>query len=73
VLEASLEYRVSSRTAEKTLSEGEKKKEKNYRIKSEIWGLGDVSEVKSTDCSSRGPEFNAQQPHGGSQLSIMGI
>jgi hypothetical protein len=28
--------------------------------------------VKSTDCSSRGPEFNSQQPHGGSQPSIMG-
>ena len=28
--------------------------------------------VKSTDCSSRGPEFNSQQPHGGSQTSVMG-
>jgi hypothetical protein len=27
--------------------------------------------VKSTDCSSRGPEFNSQQPHGGSQPSVM--
>jgi hypothetical protein len=27
----------------------------------------DGSAVKSTDCSSRGPEFNSQQPHGGSQ------
>jgi hypothetical protein len=27
---------------------------------------------KSTDCSSRGPEFNSQQPHGGSQPSVMG-
>ena len=23
--------------------------------------------VKSTNCSSRGPQFNSQQPHGGSQ------
>jgi hypothetical protein len=23
-------------------------------------------------CSSRGPEFNSQQPHGGSQPSVMG-
>jgi hypothetical protein len=30
------------------------------------------SEVKSTDCSSRGPEFNSQQPHGGSLPSVMG-
>jgi hypothetical protein len=28
--------------------------------------------VKSTECSSRGPEFNSQQPHGGSQPSVMG-
>jgi len=27
--------------------------------------------VKSMDCSSRGPEFNPQQPHGGSQPSLM--
>jgi hypothetical protein len=31
------------------------------------------SEVKSTDCSSRGPEFNSQQPHGGSQPSVVGF
>jgi hypothetical protein len=30
------------------------------------------SAVKSTDYSSRGPEFNSQQPHGGSQPSAMG-
>jgi hypothetical protein len=28
--------------------------------------------VKRTDCSSKGPEFNSQQPHGGSQPSVMG-
>jgi hypothetical protein len=27
--------------------------------------------AKSTDCSSRGPEFKSQQSHGGSQPSIM--
>ena len=32
----------------------------------------DGSGVKSTDCSSRDPEFNSQQPHGGSQPSVMG-
>jgi hypothetical protein len=26
---------------------------------------------KSADCSSRGPEFNSQQPHGGSLPSVM--
>jgi hypothetical protein len=28
--------------------------------------------VKSTGCSSRGPEFNSQQTHGGSQPLVMG-
>ena len=30
-----------------------------------------VKRVKSTDCSFRGPKFKSQQPHGGSQLSVM--
>jgi hypothetical protein len=29
-----------------------------------VWRDG--SAVKSTDCSSEGPEFNSQQPHGDS-------
>jgi hypothetical protein len=33
---------------------------------------GDGSAIKSTDCFSINPEFNSQQPHGGSQLSVMG-
>jgi len=40
-----------------------KKKKKDWR---------DGSVVKSTDCSSWGPEFKSQQPHGGSQPSVMG-
>jgi hypothetical protein len=32
----------------------------------------DGSAVRSTDASVRGPEFNTQQPHGGSQPSVMG-
>ena len=35
-------------------------------------GWRDGSVVKSTDCTSRGPEFNSQQPHGGSQSSLTG-
>jgi hypothetical protein len=27
--------------------------------------------VKSTNCSSEGPEFKSQQPHGGLQPSVM--
>jgi hypothetical protein len=34
-------------------------------------GWRDGSGVKSTDCSSRDPELNSQQPHGGSQPSVM--
>jgi hypothetical protein len=36
-------------------------------------GWRDGSAVKTTDCSSRGHEFNSQQPHDGSQLSAMGF
>jgi hypothetical protein len=35
-------------------------------------GWIDGSVVKSADYSSRGPEFNSEQPHGGSQPSVMG-
>jgi hypothetical protein len=35
-------------------------------------GWRDGSAIKSTNCSSRGPEFNSQQPHGGSQPPVMG-
>ena len=34
-------------------------------------GWWDGSAGKSTDCSSKGPEFKSQQPHGGSQPSAM--
>jgi hypothetical protein len=34
-------------------------------------GWRDGSAGKSTDCSSKGPEFKSQHPHGGSQLSVM--
>jgi len=34
-----------------------------------VWRDGSV--VKSTDWSSRGPEFKSQQPRGGSQPSVM--
>jgi len=42
-----------------------------YCIRMFLRGWRDGLEVKSTDCSSRGPEFNSQQPHGGSQPSVM--
>jgi hypothetical protein len=41
-------------------------------LKTENMGWRDGSAVKSADCSTTGPEFNSQQPHGGSQPSVMG-
>jgi hypothetical protein len=72
--EASLVYKVSSRTARaiqrNPVSKNQnqnKTKQKNIKIR----GWRDGSAVKSTDCSSRGSEFKSQQPHGGSQPSVM--
>jgi hypothetical protein len=42
-----------------------------YREMSRTWRDG--SAVRSTDCSSRGPVFISQQPHGGLQPSVMGF
>jgi hypothetical protein len=36
-------------------------------------GWRDGSVVNSTDCSSRAPEFNSQQPCGGAQPPTMGF
>ena len=43
----------------------------HFIFKNTVWEWRDGSVVKITGCSSRGPEFNSQQPHGGSQPSIM--
>ena len=40
-------------------------------IEKQVLGWRDGSAVKSTDCSFRGPEFNSQQSHVGSQPSVM--
>jgi hypothetical protein len=35
------------------------------------WGAGEMAQwVRAPDCSSEGPEFKSQQPHGGSQPSV---
>jgi hypothetical protein len=45
--------------------------QRTYKVKKlKIRGWRDGSAVESTDCFSRGPEFNSQQPHGGSQPSV---
>jgi hypothetical protein len=46
-----------------------KKKKKKKKKRYGDWRNGSV--VKNTDCSSEGSEFKSQQPHGGSQPSIM--
>jgi hypothetical protein len=52
-----------------TLSQKNKVKREIKRIIIIDWQDGSVG--KSTDCSSKGPEFKSQQPHGGSQPSVM--
>ena len=39
--------------------------------KYEQLGWREGLEVKNTNCPSKGPEFNSQQPQGGSQPSVM--
>jgi hypothetical protein len=51
---------------------GQDNKHLTTKSKVESRGWKNGSAVKSTDCSSRGPEFNSQQPHDGSQPSVMG-
>jgi hypothetical protein len=63
--EANLVYRMNSRTAKAAQSNPVLKNKKTL-------GWRDGSAVKSTDYSSRDPQFNSQQPHGGSQPSVMG-
>jgi hypothetical protein len=48
-----------------------KKISNKKKIDEEDWSWRDGSAVKNTDCSSRGPEFNSQQPHGSSQPYAM--
>jgi hypothetical protein len=43
---------------------------KDEKEKEKEGGWRDGSAVKSTDCSSKDPEFKSQQPHGSSQLSL---
>jgi hypothetical protein len=37
-----------------------------------VWGWRNGSVVKNTDCSSRGPKINSQQPCGILQPSVIG-
>jgi hypothetical protein len=44
---------------------------KTKQIRNSLQGWRFGSAVKSTDCSSQGPEFKSQQPLGGSQPLVM--
>jgi hypothetical protein len=70
--EASLVYRMSSGTARDTQRKPvSEKRERERERENPVLGWRDGSVVKSTGCSSRGPEFKSQQPHGGPQPSVM--
>jgi hypothetical protein len=66
--ESTLVYRVNSRTA-RASQRNLVSKQTNKKKKIVVARVGSV--VKSTGCSSKYPEFNSKQPHGGSQPSVM--
>jgi hypothetical protein len=39
-------------------------------LKVKLWAGEMAQWVRAPDCSSKGPEFKSQQPHGGSQPSV---
>jgi hypothetical protein len=44
----------------------------NICCKKNFVGAGEMAQwVRAPDCSSEGPKFKSQQPHGGSQPSVM--
>jgi hypothetical protein len=62
-----IQWSLTARKKTETMILAGNQKEIKYTLKG--WRNG--SAVKSTDCCSRGPEFKSQQPHGGSQPSLM--
>jgi hypothetical protein len=67
-IDKSSKYREVDRASKRTAAVEEKKQRRKF----ENQGWRDGSVVKSTGCSSRGPEFKSQQPHGSSQPSVVG-
>ena len=70
---AMLIYRANSKIARGSqrnpVLKRRRRKEEGVEIGGRGWRGGSV--VKSTDCSSEGPEFKSQQPCGGSQPFVM--
>jgi hypothetical protein len=69
-VEANLVYRTIFRTARGT-QRNPVLKNKVKQKKMTLWAGEMAQWVRAPDCSSEGPEFKSQQPHGGSQPSIM--
>jgi hypothetical protein len=65
------EFQDSQGYTEKPCLEKQKNQPKSLNLKHKMLNWRDGSVVKSTDSSIRGPEFNFQQPHGGSQPPVM--
>jgi hypothetical protein len=43
-------------------------------IRKQAEGVGEMAQrLRTPDCSSEGPEFKSQQPHGGSQSSVRSV
>jgi hypothetical protein len=57
----------------KTPKQKQQQKETKQTNKQTNGGWRGGSAVKNIDCSSRGPYFNSQQPHDGSQPSVVGL
>jgi hypothetical protein len=62
---------LPSTVYKKKKKKGQKKGEKYCEVKVHL-RAGEMAQwVRAPDCSSKGPEFKSQQPHGGSQPSVM--
>jgi hypothetical protein len=45
---------------------------KKRSMQNKLTRAGEMTQwIRAPDCSSEGPEFKSQQPHGGSQPSVM--
>jgi hypothetical protein len=77
LLEITINYAVKNLNTKKETKQNKKKtktkqQHNNNKKKKERKGAGEMAQwVRAPDCSSEGPEFKSQQPHGGSQPSVM--
>jgi hypothetical protein len=68
------EFQDSQGYTEKPCLKKQNKTKQNKTKQNSIFsGAREMAQQLRTDCLSRGPEFNSQQPHSGSQPSVMGF